>query len=233
MKKKIVFASLIIAVGFSACEQSADTNNAQSSNEMSNNLDTLSYSFGVSIGNNLKQNNIEELNSDMVAKGIADVYAEGEPAMSLEESQQMIQTYYQSKEAEKGAANADAGKMFLQENAQREGVMTTESGLQYEILTEGDGPKPAMTDKVTVHYTGTLIDGTVFDSSVERGEPASFPVNGVIPGWIEALQMMPVGSKWKLYIPAELAYGERGAGRQIGPNETLIFEVELLSINEE
>ncbi len=233
MKKKIVFASLIIAVGFSACDQSAGTNNAQSNNEMSDKLDTLSYGFGVSIGNNLKQNNIEDLNADMVAKGIADVYAEGEPAMSLEESQQLIQNYYQSKEAQKGAANADAGKAFLQENAQREGVMTTESGLQYEILSEGDGPKPAMTDKVTVHYTGTLIDGTVFDSSVERGEPASFPVNGVIPGWIEALQMMPVGSKWKLYIPAELAYGERGAGRQIGPNETLIFEVELLSIGGE
>ena len=109
--------------------------------------------------------------------------------------------------------------------------MTTGSGLQYEILNEGTGDKPQITDEVTVHYTGTLIDGTVFDSSVERGEPASFPVNGVIPGWIEALQLMPTGSKWKLYIPSELAYGPRGAGRMIGPNETLIFEVELISIN--
>jgi len=123
------------------------------------------------------------------------------------------------------------GKEYLAGNAKREGVVTLDSGLQYEILTEGKGEKPAAEDSVTVHYKGTLIDGIVFDSSIARGEPAVFPVNRVIPGWVEALQLMPVGSKWRLFIPPELAYGERGAGADIGPNATLIFDVELLKIN--
>jgi FKBP-type peptidyl-prolyl cis-trans isomerase FklB len=127
-------------------------------------------------------------------------------------------------------ANLEEGQAFLSENAQRSEVITTESGLQYEVLVLGDGPKPAATDFVKVHYHGTLLDGTVFDSSVDRGEPAEFPVNGVISGWVEALQLMSVGSKYKLFIPSGLAYGERGAGAQIGPNSTLIFEVELLEI---
>lgn len=232
MKKIILAGTLAFAIGFSACEQKSSEGTEQSSNTMDNSLDSLSYSFGISIGNNLKQNEIEELNPDMVAKGIADVYSDAPAAMSMEESQGIIQAYYETKANQKGAANSEKGKAFLSENSQKEGVQTTQSGLQYEVLSEGDGNMPKITDKVTVHYRGTLIDGTVFDSSYERGEPASFPVNGVIPGWIEALQMMPVGSKWKLYIPSELAYGERGAGRMIGPNETLIFEVELLSIDE-
>lgn len=230
MKKTILLATIGLALSLSSCDQ-ATTDNTQSSNTMSNDMDTLSYSFGVSIGTNLQQNDIQEVNSEMIAKGIADVFSEGEAAMSVEECQAVIQAYYEKKESQKGADNADRGKVFLQENASKDGIMTTGSGLQYEILNEGTGDKPQITDEVTVHYTGTLIDGTVFDSSVERGEPASFPVNGVIPGWIEALQLMPTGSKWKLYIPSELAYGPRGAGRMIGPNETLIFEVELISIN--
>ena len=125
----------------------------------------------------------------------------------------------------------DEGSSFLIENAKKEGVITTSSGLQYEIISNGTGATPSESDKVTVHYHGTLLDGTVFDSSVDRGQPATFPVNGVIPGWVEALQLMNVGSKYKLYIPSDLAYGERGAGGAIGPNATLIFEVELLSIN--
>ncbi len=126
--------------------------------------------------------------------------------------------------------NQTAGKEFLLENAKRDGVVTTASGLQYEVLAQGSGASPKATDEVTVHYHGTLTDGRVFDSSVERGQPATFPVNGVIPGWIEALQLMNVGSKYKLFIPSDLAYGERGAGQMIGPNSTLIFEVELISI---
>ena len=126
--------------------------------------------------------------------------------------------------------NQAAGKEFLLENAKRDGVFTTVSGLQYEVLAQGSGASPKATDEVTVHYHGTLTDGRVFDSSVERGQPATFPVNGVIPGWIEALQLMNVGSKYKLFIPSDLAYGERGAGQMIGPNSTLIFEVELISI---
>ena len=124
----------------------------------------------------------------------------------------------------------DPGTAFLARNAERDGVITTASGLQYEVLAAGDGPSPAATDLVTVHYTGTLIDGTVFDSSVERGQPAEFPANRLIPGWVEALQLMQVGDKWMLYIPSDLAYGERGAGGAIGPNQTLIFEIELLGV---
>lgn len=124
----------------------------------------------------------------------------------------------------------DPGQAFLARNAERDGVITTASGLQYEVLAAGDGPSPAATDLVTVHYTGTLIDGTVFDSSVERGQPAEFPANRLIPGWVEALQLMQVGDKWILYIPSDLAYGERGAGGAIGPNQTLIFEIELLGV---
>ncbi len=126
--------------------------------------------------------------------------------------------------------NASEGEKFLADNGRRKGVTTTASGLQYEVLKAAEGAKPTATDSVSVHYHGTLVSGKVFDSSVERGEPATFPVNGVIPGWTEALQLMPVGSKWKLFIPAKLAYGERGAGQDIGPNSTLVFEVELLKI---
>ena len=127
-------------------------------------------------------------------------------------------------------ANSEAGKTFLAENAKREEIITTSSGLQYEVLVKGEGDSPKVTDEVTVHYHGTLIDGTVFDSSVERGQPATFPVNGVIPGWVEALQLMKPGAKYKLFIPSDLAYGERGAGQMIGPNSTLVFEVELISV---
>ena len=143
----------------------------------------------------------------------------------------LIQDYFVELSQKKSQEAISAGQAFLDENGKKEGVTTTASGLQYEVLTNGTGATPIESDQVTVHYHGTLVDGTVFDSSVERGQPATFPVNGVIPGWVEALQLMNVGSKYKLYIPSDLAYGERGAGGSIGPNETLIFEVELLSIN--
>ena len=153
-----------------------------------------------------------------------------ELAISEEEANVILQEYFQNLANKALEANSEAGKAFLAENAKREEVTTTASGLQYEVLLEGEGDSPKATDEVTVHYHGTLIDGSVFDSSVERGQPATFPVNGVIPGWIEALQLMKPGAKYKLFIPSDLAYGERGAGQMIGPNSTLIFEVELISI---
>ena len=198
--------------------------------QKSEKMDSLSYSLGVLIAQNFKQQGLEEVESTDVAKGISDVLA-GNATMSVDEANALFGEHMQKIQMEKHSGNVEAGKKFLEENAKRDGVVTLPSGLQYEILTEGTGPKPSATDKVTTHYHGTLIDGTVFDSSVERGQPATFPVNGVIAAWVEALQLMPTGSKWKLFCPSDLAYGERGAGAKIGPFATLVFEVELISIN--
>lgn len=191
--------------------------------------DKVSYSLGVLVASNLEKDGFTDINPDAVAAAIADVLA-GEAKIDNMTAQAEWQQYSQAALAKKSEGAIKRGQDFLEENKKREGVTVTESGLQYEVITMGDGPKPTLTDKVRTHYHGTLIDGTVFDSSVERGEPISFPVSGVIPGWTEALQLMPVGSKWKLFIPSDLAYGERGAGGAIGPHETLIFEVELLGI---
>ena len=193
-------------------------------------MDSLSYSLGVLIAQNFKQQGLEEVQANDVANAISDVLS-GEPKMTVDEANAFFGNHMQAKQKEMHKDNVKAGEEFLAENAKRDGVITLPSGLQYEILKEGSGPKPSATDKVTTHYHGTLIDGTVFDSSVERGQPATFPVNGVIAAWVEALQLMPTGSKWKLYCPSELAYGERGAGNLIGPFATLVFEVELISIN--
>jgi len=157
---------------------------------------------------------------------------EEEPKISGEQATAIIQGYFTKKQGQESESMIEEGRKFLETNASKEGVTVLESGLQYEVLAQGDGINmPKLEDNVTTHYHGTLMDGTVFDSSVDRGEPASFPVNGVIKGWTEALQLMSVGSKWKLYVPYDLAYGERGAGPQIGPYSTLVFEVELISIN--
>jgi FKBP-type peptidyl-prolyl cis-trans isomerase len=152
--------------------------------------------------------------------------------MTIEDARTYIQAYFQKIAESEGTNNRAEGEAFLATNKEKDGIVVTESGLQYEILEVGDGPKPTADQQVKVHYTGTLLDGTVFDSSVERGEPATFGVGQVIPGWTEALQLMPEGSKWKVYIPGDLAYGERGAGADIGPNAALIFEVELLEVIE-
>ncbi len=189
-------------------------------------MDSLSYSVGVLVAQNLKSQGLSKLDPASLAKAIEDVVNGNDLAISPEQAQQV---YLRHMESQKTALKEE-NLAWLEKNKQRPEVKTTPSGLQYEVVEMGDGPKPTATDKVTVHYTGKLIDGTVFDSSVERGEPVTFPVNGVIAGWQEALKMMPVGSKWKLYIPYNLAYGERGAGSQIGPYATLIFEVELLGI---
>ncbi|MBQ2046133.1 MAG: FKBP-type peptidyl-prolyl cis-trans isomerase [Muribaculaceae bacterium] len=200
-------------------------------------LEKLSYALGMSMGNNFKSSGIEELNIKEFADGVSAVFEGAQPKMSYDEAKNVIRDFFMALEqkqneaaAKMGEVNKAAGEAFLAENAKRAEVKTTESGLQYEVLAEGNGEKPAASDTVVVHYTGTLIDGTVFDSSVERGTPATFGVTQVIPGWVEALQLMQVGAKWRLYIPSDLAYGPRGAGGAIGPNATLIFDVELLQI---
>jgi FKBP-type peptidyl-prolyl cis-trans isomerase FklB len=200
-------------------------------------MEKVSYFLGADAIKRFKANNIA-IQPQSYLQGVQDAFTDEQPKYTPEELQQALMTF-QTQLREQAAQqaqvqasnNVKAGTTFLEENAKRETVTTTASGLQYEILTEGSGPKPSAEKSVTVHYTGTLIDGTVFDSSVQRGQPATFGVGQVIPGWTEALQLMPEGSKWKLFIPSNLAYGERGAGADIGPNETLIFEVELLKVN--
>lgn len=201
-------------------------------------LDKLSYALGLSMGNNFRSSGIEQINIQDFADGVSAVYTGLAPRMSYDEAKAEIQKFFQQLEEKQRAAaakmaevNKTAGEAFLAENSKRAEVQTTPSGLQYEVLEGGDGPSPKPEDTVEVHYTGKLIDGTVFDSSVERGIPATFGVTQVIPGWVEALQLMKVGAKWRLFIPSALAYGPQGAGPTIGPNSTLIFDVELLSIN--
>ena len=189
----------------------------------------LSYGLGVLISENLKQQDFGELDYDLLIKGLQENTA-GEAQLTAEEARGAVQDYQRRIEGEKTAAAKEAGKAYLDENAKRDGVQVTDSGLQYEVLTEGDGEKPGIDDTVKVHYVGTLEDGTEFDSSVARGEPAEFPLKGVIPGWTEGLQLMSVGSKYRFVIPSDIAYGDRGAGPKIGPGATLIFDVELLEI---
>jgi FKBP-type peptidyl-prolyl cis-trans isomerase FklB len=193
-------------------------------------MDKISYALGLSLGNNLLGSGVNALDYGQLAQGIQDVMEQKKPKMSYEEAQTVINDFFQSLQAEGGEKAQSEGKAFLEENSKRAEIVTLPSGLQYEIMTEGAGATPKATDTVKVHYHGTLIDGKVFDSSVNRGEPATFGVTQVISGWVEALQLMPVGSKWKLYIPSELAYGAQGAGQAIAPHSTLIFEVELLEV---
>ncbi|MBR2475619.1 MAG: FKBP-type peptidyl-prolyl cis-trans isomerase [Bacteroidaceae bacterium] len=193
-------------------------------------MDKLSYAIGLNIANNLKSSGFANLSVEDFAEAVKTVYNGESAKMTDAEARTVIQDYFEKAEKEKLTKNLEEGNKFLAENGKREGVVTLPSGLQYEIITEGTGKKPSATDTVSCHYHGTLIDGTVFDSSVMRNQPAEFPVNGVIKGWVEALQLMSEGAKWKLFIPANLAYGERGAGQSIEPNSTLIFEVELLKV---
>jgi FKBP-type peptidyl-prolyl cis-trans isomerase FklB len=195
-------------------------------------MEKVSYSLGVNVAKSVKNQGLTSIDSDAIAQAFTDVFEGNDLKISEQESNVILQDFFGKLAKKAQSANVEAGQKFLSENAKRNGVITTNTGLQYEVLVEGTGDSPKETDKVTVHYHGTLIDGTVFDSSVDRGKPATFPVNGVIPGWVEALQLMNQGSKYKLYIPSDLAYGERGAGGSIGPNATLIFEVELISIGD-
>ena len=200
--------------------------------------DRASYAIGYNFGRQFKQNDIT-VNNDLLMKGLRDALGGGQASLTDEEMQTAMQSFQQQvmqqqadKQKAMGEKNKTEGEAFLAKNKAREGVKTTASGLQYEVLKEGTGPQPKATDTVTVHYQGTLMDGTEFDSSYKRGEPASFVLNQVIPGWTEGVQLMKVGSKYKFYIPAALGYGDRGAGGVIGPNAPLVFEVELLSIGQ-
>lgn len=193
--------------------------------------DTVSYSLGVNIATSLKNQGFEDLNLEALTAALSDVFGNKTVQIDEEKGGQILNAYFQKVQERKHSKNVEEGAAFLKENAAKADVITLPSGLQYKVLVEGNGAKPKATDKVTTHYHGTLINGTVFDSSVERGQPATFPVNGVIAGWIEALQLMPTGSKWQLYVPSDLAYGARGASELIGPHTTLIFDVELISIN--
>jgi len=236
MKQYLLVGMAAAAVALTAC-------GGEGKQESEAKLDTLeqkvSYIVGYNMASQAKASNFN-IDVDAISMAVADVNGDKESRLNEEESQAAMtafQTQQQAKQQEAMAKaseeNKQEGEAYLAENAKKEGVQTTESGLQYRVITEGEGKSPAAEDQVTVHYTGRLIDGTVFDSSVERGQPATFPVNGVIPGWVEALQLMQVGDKWELTIPSDLAYGPGGTSGPIGPNETLIFEVELLDINNE
>jgi len=251
MKKYIALLACVFALA--ACgnqsddtastdDQAADTSastatDSGSSSDFSNDQEKRSYALGMDIGNSLKELPVD-IKMDSLTQGVRDVVEGNDTKLTQDELDGVMQSFVQDMEAaqkqkadEQAQANGDKGKKFLADNKSKDGVKTTDSGLQYKVIEEGDGPSPDANDSVTVHYTGKLIDGTVFDSSRERGEPVTFPVNAVIPGWTEALQLMKQGAKYELYIPADLAYGERGAGAQIGPNETLIFNVELIKVD--
>jgi len=227
--KYFIIAALFVTL-MVGCNQSGVKNV-----ELKTFTDSVSYSIGTDIGKNFKQQDIE-INIDALSKGLADAFAESDleitdvqSAQILNRFQQVMREKMQAKNDADATANAKKGEEFLAENKKKEGVKVTASGLQYKVIKKGNGPKPKLTDKVKVNYRGTLLDGTEFDSSYKRGKPAEFPLNGVIKGWTEGLQLMPVGSKYEFYIPADLAYGARGP-QTIGPNQTLIFEVELLEI---
>lgn len=222
---------LLIIFGVYACQ---NQQKEVSKSDMKDFPDSVSYSIGYDIGNNLKTQDIE-IKNRMIMQGIFDGMKDSVMLLDANERQQILSRFQQqmmSKRTEDADKNKAKGEDFLAENKQKEGVKVSDSGLQYKVVEEGTGKSPSKGDKVKVHYKGTLIDGTVFDSSYDRGQPLEIGVGRVIPGWTEALQKMKVGAKWKLFIPSDLAYGEQGAGNIIGPNETLIFEVELLDIVE-
>lgn len=234
MIRRNILISLLLGMGLAFGAQ------AQDEESMPAELDTedkqLSYVVGMDVGNSLK-NLGADLDLDTVIMAIRDVMSGDEVLLNEQQANELKQAFFQKRQQEAAAkaqeqakANREKGEAFLAENAKREGVKTTESGLQYEVIEEGEGDSPSTDDRVTVHYTGTLIDGTVFDSSRERGQPATFALNQVIPGWTEGLQLMKEGAHYKFYIPSDLAYGERGAGNVIEPGSTLIFDVELVEV---
>jgi FKBP-type peptidyl-prolyl cis-trans isomerase FklB len=192
--------------------------------------DTVVYVLANNMSKYFIQMGIENPNLEILKQAFQEAYAKVTPSIDAAVGEGYVRKFSDKQKQMKGRKNLEAGKKFLEENKKRKGVVELPDGLQYEVITMGTGAKPTVTDKVKTHYHGTLIDGTVFDSSVQRGQPISFPLNGVIKGWTEALQLMPVGSKWKLFLPAHLAYGENGSGGVIGPNSTLVFEVELIDI---
>ncbi len=199
-------------------------------NQFKDQLEEFSYSLGLTISSNLIQSGVKNIDSLQFLAGLQDTFAGNKPKISLDQANEILQEYMISQDFELARQNLEEGLQFLSNNINNEGVIETDSGLQYKVLKEGYGKFPTINDEVKCHYHGILLDGTVFDSSVERRQPAVFPVSGVIKGWAEALQMMRVGAKFRLFIPSDLAYGEQGAGGLIGPNAMLIFDVELLDI---
>jgi len=227
MKNPLII--LTVSLAFAPLALAADA-------QLKDQKDKISYSIGLDIGTTLKRQLID-VNEELLNKGIQDGLSGAKPLMTDEQTKETMSTFQKDMIAKQAAAkkvtgekNAAEAKKFLGENKTKEGIKTTASGLQYKVLKDGTGPSPKATDTVKVNYRGTTIEGTEFDSSYKRGQPASFPVNRVIKGWTEALQLMKVGSKYQLFVPADLAYGEKGAGSDIGPNATLIFDVELLGI---
>ncbi|MBI4811413.1 MAG: FKBP-type peptidyl-prolyl cis-trans isomerase [Ignavibacteriales bacterium] len=223
---------VVLTIGILACQS-----NTQDKVQLKTLKDSVSYSIGMSIGQNLKMQQVN-VEPAVLAEGIKDILDSSKTLMTDQEAQTVMMNFQKemmAKQEEKmkaqGEINKTAGENFLSENKKKEDVVALPNGLQYKVIKMGNGPKPKATDTVSVHYRGTLIDGTEFDSSIKRGQPATFPLNGVIKGWTEGLQLMPVGSKFEFFVPSDLAYGDRGAGQLIGPNSTLIFEVELLFIN--
>ena len=231
MKKiSVLVATAIVAMGITSCGDSHKSASLKTA------ADSVSYAIGISTGagykENLKTLPGDPANVDDLIAGFIQAIKGDSSAMKMtpQAAQAYVQTYFMEASARDAKKTKEEGEKFLAENKSKKDVFTTESGLQYQVVTEGTGDKPTATDNVKVHYTGTLLDGTKFDSSVDRGEPMEFPVNGVIKGWTEVLQLMPVGSKYIVWIPSDLAYGERGAGQDIKPNSTLKFEIELLEI---
>jgi len=218
---------------FTACNGTTNSQTKTGKVKLGTDIDSASYALGVNVASQVKNQGFEDMNFEAFLKGVKDIY-EGEDLIITEvESQSVLQDFFMRGVERASQKNLEEGLAFLEKNKGKSGVVTTESGLQYSIMKDAQGPKPKAEDEVEVHYHGTLIDGTVFDSSVERGEPITFPLNGVIPGWTEGVQLMPVGSKYKFFIPSELAYGPNPRpGGPIGPNMVLIFEVELISIVE-
>lgn len=229
MRNTIIYGLVGVLALSASCQQNGK------SVKLESNIDSVSYAIGVLVGsNNLKQLETApggtEINKEAMASAFRVASMGEEAALTEEQANGIVQKFFESAGQRQAQKALEEGNKFLETNKARAGVTTTASGLQYEVITAGTGAMPVATDQVRVHYHGTLIDGKVFDSSVDRGEPVVFGVNQVIPGWTEALQLMPVGSKWKIYLPSEIGYGERGAGGDIGPNSVLIFEVELLEI---
>ena len=238
MKKIHVLTFLLLLVMFVACGKAASESAVKplKSQDLDNQKKKVSYAIGLDIGKNFKERAMD-LDMDILIQGLRDAQGSGQPLLGSEEIQKVMTQFQQDMmkvEQEKRSGQAQVNKAkeeaFLKENAKKPGVKVTASGLQYMVISNGTGPQPKATDTVKVHYRGTLLDGTEFDSSYKRNQPAVFPLNGVIKGWTEALQLMKVGSKWQVFLPASLAYGEHGAGQVIGPNATLIFDVELLGI---
>jgi len=227
MKKSIILMLLMVP-----CILFAQKPSKKGTIQLKNELDSVSYALGLSLGNSLKQNNLSNVNTDLLVTGIRQMISQdAKPLFDESAANDIIRAYLTKTFAAENAAYLKESKKFLEENSKKEGVVTLPSGLQYMVLKEGTGEKPLETDYVTTHYTGMTTDGKVFDSSVERGEPVTFPLNGVIRGWTEALQLMKVGSKWRIFIPPDMAYGENPPPNSgIKPNQVLIFDVELISV---